>query len=227
MTTTHAFCPACGTPATSSGAFCSGCGVSLLKPDDSAPSQKDSVSSVHIPSPNSQVSADTPSGQPPRKAIRRPFVVLGIGVVAFFVIGGISAAFFGSSGSHTQGASSNGTAVHTSTSAGNSGTTQATAPPGSTKSYADGYMWTLDECIPPNGVGHITSPDEGCGLVPPYSAMPGLTAKDEGHILAQPAAGIAAKDYCNWADIQGYAKLGDNPNEWTDGCEAVAVDGIW
>ena len=91
MTSTYAFCPACGTPATSSGAFCGGCGASLLKSDDTVPSQVDAAPSVEISSANSPPSPDTPSAQAPRKAIRRPFLVLAILVVALFAVGSISA----------------------------------------------------------------------------------------------------------------------------------------
>ena len=92
---------------------------------------------------------------------------------------------------------------------GNTGnTTQATAPPGSSQSFSDGYLSVLSGCLP--RVTDLST--QTCTLIPHLGV----------------ANGDAPYTYCtNWISIgnanNGIPSLppGDNEAQWLAGCEAV------
>jgi hypothetical protein len=95
----HRFCPSRGTKAVAEGSFCANSGHSLQR-DESDVEASDSLQQTDDPTPISGSDTSGPGevAQPqikdvPTKAsrTRKPFIVLGVVILALFVIGGIAA----------------------------------------------------------------------------------------------------------------------------------------
>ena len=176
-------------------------------PDEQRLSDPDLVFTPPVPTANrtatgEQLPARESAAPVKRKRGKKRILVA---VVLVLILGGVIAAL-----SHSHSSERNG-------STGNDGTTQATAPSGSTKSYTDGYLFALSECLAQTNGKPVTNLAQGCELIP-YELPGGFNAPPSEWCINQTRIEASLG--------QQVPPLGDS-SQWYTGCEAVASQASW